>query len=173
VVRDGRGVGIDTDRLIRLPTRTRQRAHGSGTVLSSGRPSPIRAVGARRYRFASEPDRSSTLGYVLGSYVQLVMVFGPAVLILFARRTRGWTKARWVFLSLLPWLIGQVVLLVWFLVASRESQLELPMFGSSGIYVATWLGAWIVYLFFLSLFKKPSAVRPRAHESADGNPPPT
>ncbi|HQR53634.1 MAG TPA: hypothetical protein PLZ79_10220 [Burkholderiales bacterium] len=96
------------------------------------------------------------LGYVIGSYLQLVMVFGPAILLLFTSRVRGWVKARWVFYSLLPWLLGQMLLLVWVLLASRESQVEFLMFGSGGVYIATWIAAWIIYFVFRSRFRKPS-----------------
>ncbi len=97
------------------------------------------------------------MGYVLGSYLQLVMVFGPAILLLFTRRARGWLKARWVLYTLLPWIIGQTALLVWVLLASRESQVQLLMFGSGGIYIATWIVTWIIYFVFRARFKKPLA----------------
>jgi hypothetical protein len=110
---------------------------------------------------------------VIGSYLQLVMVFGPAILILLARRAYGWVKARWVFLALLPWLIGQAVLLAWFLLASGESQNQLLMFGSRGIYLGTWICAWIIYFVFLVRFKRPSAASPQTAESGSKNAPPT
>lgn len=97
------------------------------------------------------------LGYVIGSCLQLVMVFAPAVLILFTRRAHGWIKARWVLYSLLPWLISQVVLLGWVLLASRESQVQLLMFGSAGVYTATGIVTWIIYVVFRVRFKKPAA----------------
>jgi hypothetical protein len=104
---------------------------------------------------ANPPEQEhKVLGYVIGSYLQLVMVFGPAVLICFTRRAHGWIKARWVFFALLPWLIGQIALLAWYLVASQESQVQLLLFGSGGVYVATWIAGWIIYFVFLARFKK-------------------
>ncbi len=94
------------------------------------------------------------MGYALGSYFQLVMVFGPGALILFSKRISGWGKVRWVFFSLLPWLIAQMALVAWMSIAPHEKQVELMMFGSGPIYIATWVSAWLVYFMFRFRFKK-------------------
>src|SRR5438105_1892040 len=97
------------------------------------------------------------MNFALGGLLQLVMMFGPAVLILFSGRASGWRKVKWVLFSILPWVLGQVALVAWIYFAPREMQTQLMMFGSSGIYIATWVAAWSIYFIFLRRLKKPAS----------------